>query len=270
MILISTDFILTQSQKDANLPLIGYKNILTGANLSSTTANASYPLSNILNPSTFQVWKGTDADFSETFTIDNSGLELIDYVAFAIHNFGSTGRTIEITATLGGSPVTLIEESLIASDKPLLLRFEKAAYSEIEVVIGVAADLVTVPQAAVLHVGELLAVPRRIYVGHTPLPYARQSNVSVGLSTSGNFLGRLVVGQRLRTSVQFDKIDPAWYRANFDPFVQHSIEAPFFFAWRPLDYPDEVGYCWTPADIVPSNELSNGMMSVSMELEGVA
>lgn len=270
MILISSEFALTQAPADANLPVIGYSNVLTSATLASTTEDADYPLTNLLNPSTFQIWKGTDADDPEEFTFTNSGALDIDFIGIAVHNLGSTGRTIEVTATLDASPVTLLPEASVTSDDPLLIRFTKAAYSEIVITISEAADDTTMPQIAVMYAGELLVLQRKIYVGHTPITYGRQSNVTVGRSTAGNFLGRLVLSEKLKTSVQFQHLTPAWYREFFNPFVRSAIETPFFFAWRPGGYPDEVGYCWCVGDTIPTNQMGNGMMQVSMELEGVA
>lgn len=268
MIIISLDYAVTLAPEDANNPLIGYKNVATSSNLASTTEDTFFPLVNLANPTTFQPWKGTDADSNEVITFTGDGSD-IDYVGIAAHNFGSTGRTVGITATLDGDPVTLISPILITSDEPLLFRFANAPYSEIEITISADADDTTPPQAAVLFIGELLVAQRRIYVGHTPINYGRQSNVVVGRSTNGNFLGRLVLGEKRVTSVQLNNLTPAWYRTYFEPFVAAAVAEPFFFAWRPGSYPLEVGYCWATGDIVPSNALSNGMMSVSMDLEGI-
>jgi hypothetical protein len=53
------------------------------------------------------------------------------------------------------------------------------------------------------------------------------------------------------------------------PFLLAAQETPFFFAWRPTTYPTECGYCWLISDPTPSNSQANGMMAVSLDLEGV-
>jgi hypothetical protein len=70
--------------------------------------------------------------------------------------------------------------------------------------------------------------------------------------------------------VSLTNLKPDWYRANFDPFVVAAQDSPFFFGWRPYSYPNEVGFAWLTNDPSPSNMMSNGMMQVSLELNGVS
>jgi hypothetical protein len=46
-------------------------------------------------------------------------------------------------------------------------------------------------------------------------------------------------------------------------------QIPFFFNWRPGDYPNESSYAWLTADPRPQNQSSNGMMQVQFDLEGI-
>jgi hypothetical protein len=54
-----------------------------------------------------------------------------------------------------------------------------------------------------------------------------------------------------------------------DPFIIAAKEIPFFFAWRPGSYPTEAGYVWLTDDPEPANQLANGMMQISLNVEGV-
>jgi len=125
------------------------------------------------------------------------------------------------------------------------------------------------PEAAVLYAGRLLILQRRVYVGHTPINYGRKTSVTNGMSESGNFLGRIVVGQSLETVLSLTNLTPSWYRSNMEPFVTAAREAPFFFAWRPGSYPREVGYAWLNNDPQPVNQRPNGMMGVELKMSGV-
>ncbi len=60
-----------------------------------------------------------------------------------------------------------------------------------------------------------------------------------------------------------------WYRETFDPLLQSARALPFFFAWRPQDYSDEVGYCWLTANARPVNQRNNGMMSITLPIAGI-
>lgn len=78
------------------------------------------------------------------------------------------------------------------------------------------------------------------------------------MSESGNFLGRIVVGQSLETALSLQNITPSWYRSNMEPFVTAAREAPFFFAWRPGSYPRELGYAWLAKDRQSAAERDDG------------
>jgi hypothetical protein len=125
------------------------------------------------------------------------------------------------------------------------------------------------PTAAVLYTGALLVLQRRIYVGHTPITMGRTSKITNARSESGNFLGRIVLNEMTETSVSIQNLTPDWYRSQLDPFIRASKETPFFFAWRPGDYANEVGYAWITDDPQPSNQRSNGMMQIDFQMRGI-
>ena len=147
-----------------------------------------------------------------------------------------------------------------------MLRFEPDAYVSIRIRLqpGSAA-----PTAAVVYVGKLLVLQRRIHGGHTPINYGRTTKVTNARSENGSFLGRIVLAEVTTTSVSLQNLTPDWYRTYFDPFVTAAREQPFFWAWRPSDYPAECGFAWLTNDPVPTNHLANGMMQVSFEMGGI-
>ena len=153
-------------------------------------------------------------------------------------------------------------------DLPLIIRF--VSQPTLHAIRLKLAQGTAGPQAAVLYTGQGLVFQRRVYVGHTPITMGRQTSVVNGMSESGNFLGRIVLGESRTNSVALKNLSPAWYRTNMDPFIDAAQTAPFFFAWRPGGYPDETGYCWLTGDAVPVNQLPNGMLSVTLNLAGVA
>jgi len=101
---------------------------------------------------------------------------------------------------------------------------------------------------------------RRVYVGHRPVTYARSTNVVSGMSESGQYLGRVVRNQTLEFALSQQNVDAEFYREYVEPFVRSAITRPFFAAWRPSKYPDEIGFCWLTRDIVMENQLSNGFV----------
>jgi hypothetical protein len=125
------------------------------------------------------------------------------------------------------------------------------------------------PAIGIWYVGEILILQRRIYVGHTPLVYGRSSSVSSGRSENGQFLGRMLRSETLESAVDMHNLTPDWYRSELDLFFQAARTTAFFFAWRPGDYPFEVGFAWLTGDPQVSNQRANGMVQVNFSMSGV-
>jgi hypothetical protein len=257
---------------NANNPIIGYENLVTTANVSSTTAAAGYPVTNLANPSTALKWVGeTESPAADEYiTLALNTVELIDYIGIAKHNFGSAQIPVSIEILdADASPESwteVIADTLLPNDGPALFRFTPQAVTSIRIRLQPGSDA---PEAAVVYAGQLLVLQRRIYVGHGPINYGRVTKVVNARSESGNFLGRIVTNQTTKTSVALGNLTPVWFRTYLDPFIQASKEDPFFFAWRPSDYPLEVGFAWMTNDPIPSNSLANGMMQISLEMSGI-
>jgi hypothetical protein len=251
----------------ANNPIIGYRNLVSVGALSTNTADPAYPAANMANPATYSRWKGLASAADEFIRIDLNNAELVDYVGIARHNFFSAQIPVSLEVLgLDDSWSELVAEFIPSSDGPILMRFAPQAVAALRIRLqpGLAA-----PTAAVLFAGSLLVIQRRLYVGHKPMPFNVTTRTTNGRSESGNFLGRIVMNQTTRTEVNLQNLTPGWYRSVMAPFIAQARELPFFFAWRPGDYPDEVGYGWLTNDPVPENMRSNGMMRVSFQMNGI-
>jgi hypothetical protein len=276
-IVISGSLVLSDSVSgggviNADNPLIGYRNLVTSSNVTATSEAADNPASNVANPSTALRWQGAGGSPAEddylTFALDTA--ELVDYLAVARHNFysGQIAVSVEVLNedTSPDSWDELVAPVIPPNDGPLLFRFTPQGIASIRLRMQPGT---AVPRAAVVYCGVLLILQRRIYVGHTPINYGTQLSVANHRSISGDFLGRIVLGEKTGTQVQLQDLTPTWYRTYLEPFRVAAKEIPFFFAWRPSSYPYEVGFVWTTDDPQPQNQLANGMMSFSMDLEGV-
>jgi len=271
MIIISNSLVLGLTpETHANAPLIGYHNLVTTSNVTAETAATGYPASNLANPITAPGagWRAADST-AQAVSVAVDTVEPIDYIAIARHNLGSAAIsvTVEGSTNDGADWFELVQEVLLPSDAPALFRFTPQALTDIRLSLGAGDDPA---QIAVLYTGLLLALQRRIYVGHVPIPYGRSAKIANGRSEGGDFLGRIVLSEQVATAVDLKNITPAWYRSAMDPFILASKEAPFFFAWRPGDYPLEVGFAWMTNDPQPQNSRSNGMMQVGLEMTGIA
>lgn len=273
MIIVPNAYALTLAAAgNADYPILGWHNLCTVDTIQVDEEESLYPTSNLANPATNLLWKsGSTVD--QYLTVLFGATVEVDYIAIARHNFGTGQVAVTVQGLpFGGNPATdgdwdeLVPQNLLAKDWPALWRFEPGEY------IGVRLKLEpgsVEPQAAVLYVGKLLVFERGVQAGHTPLPYARRRTKLTARSQSGEYLGGVISGGSLASSVSIIKLTPAWYRSTLDPFFEVAMEQPFFWGWRPETYPDEMGYAWLTTDPVPNPSDLAGYIDVQFQMEGL-
>ena len=262
-----TSFVFSgaDSYENENNPLICYDNIVTVSNLLASSEDADFPVSNAANPATDLIWKASSAALT-TVDISNDA-DTVDYIGIVGHNFASAGIGVKIQVDTGSGYVDLTSETTPTDDGPLIFRLPSQVLWDtlrIRMAAGTAA-----PQFAVVYCGQSMVIQRRLYVGHTPISMGRSVAVVNGVSQTGNYLGAVIVGEVFETKIDIQNMAPGWYRQVLDPFIEVCKSTPFFFAWRPRDYPDEVGYCWVTNDPIPENQRPNGMMRIGISVRGI-
>lgn len=263
MILISPSLVLIGAA--GNYPRLYYHNLVTADVLSSDQAAEGEPASNAANPSTYLKWRGENTT-EQSLTVTFDAAKTVDYMAVAGHNFGSASLVVSFQYSDDGITWTdLADATIPADDSALVQEFPSTFKRYFRVHFDGGSEA---PAVGVLYLGQKLVLQRKIYVGHTPITLGLKTTVSNGRSESGQFLGRVLRRQALMTQVDMKHVTPAWYRANMTPFVQASRSLPFFFAWRPQSYPREVGYAWLMDDVSVRNDMTNGMMEFSMQMQG--
>ena len=280
-VVISDAFALAPGDVPLNTPIFGWQTIVPDhATIEATTAADDYPVSNLTNPSTALRWTAAPGspptDEYLTIAVDPAYSDPVDYLAIAVHNLGTGQNTVSVEASDGASPETwdeLVAESIPANDDPIIFRWEPASYAGIRLRIQPSPlASPTTPFVAVLYVGKLLVMPRGLSGdSHTPITLARQKRHLNNRGETGNFLGRYLLSQTRTTSYPFQFLDEAWYRATMDPFIDAvSDETPFFAAWKPQEFPADVGYCWLTGDAEPQWHRPTGTMGVTIQVAGVA
>lgn len=276
-VVISTNYVISDSLSgggviNANNPVFGRGNLVTVDNIETTTEEPANPATFMANPSTNLRWIGLTGSpaADEYVTLTINATDPVDYIAIARHNLGSAQIAVSVEYfDPTASPDTweeLIAPVMLATDGPALFRFPPANYSALRLRLQPGDDA---PTIAVVYAGPLLVLQRRIYVGHTPMPFGRKTKVTNARSEAGHFLGRIVLGQQTGTGFTMDNLTPAWYRAYMEPFLLEGQQVPFFFAWRPQSYPREVGYGWFTNDPMPKNSRANGMMQIEIQMGGI-
>lgn len=274
MIIISEEMVLGVSEEThPNAPLIGYHNLVNVGNISASSEDPDFPVVNLANPITAPIarWQATTTG-AQTITVEVN--DEVDYLGIARHNLGSGQIPISLEGSTDGGSASgwfeLVQQVLLSNDDPLLFRWTPQSLTHVRIVMGAAASGADPVSLGVVYVGLLLALQRRIYVGHTPVTYGRSETIVNGKTERGDFMGRIITAEERMTGVDMQNLTADWYREKMDPFIVASKQIPFFFAWRPGDYPNEVGFVWMTNNPQPRNQRGNGMMQIDIQMSGIA
>lgn len=254
-----------------NNPRIGWHSLVQHTTVFADEENSLLPATHLANPATFLKWRGLSNDEQSIGCILDE-LESVNYMAVYGHNFGSQGTTVyfEYSDNGGGSWQTASPPTLPEDDRPIFREFDSVVGDRFRLRLQPTGDEYDPPpQAAVLHIGRVLRLERRLYVGHAPLTLNRRQAVTTGRSESGQFLGRTLISTLYETSLQMSNLDPEWYRNNVEPFARVAATQPFFWAWRAEEYQQEVGYAWATSDVRVTNQTANGLVQVQFSMQGV-
>jgi hypothetical protein len=274
-VVISLNLVLTTAagdQPNNNNPLIGWHNLVTVANIVADSEQAGFPAIELANALTHRMWR-SDSQAVQHVTVTHNAVDPVDYVAIAGHNFGTAQIAVRIDGynqLVMGNPdwFTLVQEFMPAHNGPLLFRFVPQSLLGVRVRMASGA---AAPIAAVVYVGRLLVLQRRIYVGHKPLLFNERTEAFAGRAERGQYLGSLILGAWNDGTLQQNNVTASFYREQIEPWRRAGLMArrPFFFAWRPGDYADECAYCWPMGDLDVGNQLANGMMQFALNMQGI-
>lgn len=237
---------------------IGYESIAYGKTPTASSAASGYPAIAATYPTTYEYWQPTAVP--ATWAVDNAVPVACDFVGL-VGDFN--GGTVAVQYSDDGSSWTTQVSGQITGRVTMFL-FESvtARYWRIQVTNQI-------PSVSVVYIGKALAMQRRIYQGHSPLTLSRNTELTNNISEGGQYLGRSIVRQGVATDAAWSHLKADWYRSNFDPFVQSARTLPFFFAWRPSQFPQELGFVWTDGDVQPTNSGPKDYMSVSLNMRGI-
>lgn len=246
-------------------PRILYETVTSGSSVSATAGtNPSYALT----PNTWERWvfNGT-----QSITITLAANQLIDSVGIAAAKLSGKTVLVEYSTSTSGAFVEM--QTQTGKDGAMLFLtdgytgFEGYSVRRIRITVTGTGD----SEIGVIYAGVALQVQQSIYGGVSPIPLSRVTQYRNSRTESGEWIGRTIKSQGLTGQIKFDKLFDDWYREYFDPFVVSAIQKPFFFSWRPSDFPDEAVYCWTDSDIKPSNNgAGSNRISVSFNVEAHA
>lgn len=237
---------------------IGYGSIAYGKTPIASSAVTGFPAIAATYPTTYEFWQPSAVP--ATWTIDNGLAVSCDCVGL-VGDFGGAGVAVQ-TSPDGTTWTTQVSGTLTDRINMLLFAAVSARYWRLEFTT-------VVPKVAVAYICKALAMQRRIYQGHSPLTLSRTTEFNTNMSEGGQYVGRSIVRMGASTEASWQHLKADWYRTNFDPFVKDARTAPFFFAWRPSKYPNELGFVWVDGDIQPTNSGPKDFMNVSLNMKGL-
>jgi hypothetical protein len=269
MIVYRSGFVLTSL---GDVPLthsrIGYQSWIrdrAASDVAASSESASGPRDAPLRPDTAEYWEPTS--LPATWRVDLGTSRDVDYVGIAGHTISSAGCAVTVETSTDATNWTTFAQGIApANDAPLLFLDDAVVARHVR--LSLTGGLV-VPKIAVVYAGLALAMERPVQGRHTPITLSRETVLSKRLSRGGQFLGQGFRRLGVVGDAAYKNLSAAWYRANFEPFVKHARNLPFFFAWNPAEHSDEVAYVWAEDDIAPAYEGTNPLFSVALKMRGI-
>ena len=269
MIILQPAYVLSTGSP-AYLPRIGYQTWprdlgRVPADIVVSSETPSGPKDPPLRSNTYEFWQASA--LPATWRIDLGAAKDVDYVGIAGHTLGDEAATLAVHHS--PDDVVWIQfgtDISPANNAPILILDAKIPRRYWRITLtGVGEP----PQIAVIYIGQVLEMPRGLSGGHRPGPLSRDTRIFGGTSEGGNMLGRTIRSQGVLGSAAFRSLNPGFYRDTFDRFVKSARKHPFFFAWSPLNEPNEIIYAATDEDIRPDRiPPGKGLVSVAWEMRG--
>lgn len=194
----------------------------------------------------------------------------VDTLFIAAHNLGSTSSTVvvETAATVGGAFTT--RATVVPTDNStiaVMFNNAGAAYTVREVRITVSGSSGAVA-IGIIRFGVALQMQQPVFGGISPVTLNRAVETRHSLSETGQWLGRTIQRQALRTKMPWTHLTAAWYRSTFEPFAKTIPQSPFGLIQNPLRMPESVAWCWTDDSPKPDNMGLRDFMQVDLDITG--
>lgn len=252
------------TEAGANNARICYQTYTRGNVPTVSTTATGYFASALSNALTYEFWQPTASPATVEYDLGSN--KSLDYFAIGAHTLGTTATAVDIEVSTNGATYSNVsgytpetdQASLVLLAEPITARYVRFKFTY--------AD--DAPKMAVIYCGLSLKMERGMYGGHSPVTLSRDTELYPQEAVSGQWIGRSIVSHGFQSSASWQHLTAQWYRDYFDPFVSSARRYPFFFAWRPAGFPNEVALCWTTGNIRPSNMGIRDFMEVSINFRG--
>lgn len=225
---------------------------------------------NATNDYTFLRWAATT--FPANWKIVTAANANVDTVFIAAHNLGSTGATVlvQTASTVGGAFTT--RATIVPTDNTTIAAmFNNAGTPYVVREVRIQVTGATGPvQIGIIRAGVALQMAQPVYGGVRPIDLNRAVETRQAISETGQWLGRTIQRQAIRTDMDWTHLTAAWYRANFHPFALSLPQTPFGLIQNPSRMAEATAWCWTDQTPQPENMGVLDFMAVSLSITGFA
>ena len=251
--------------KESGKPIWTLTNKLESATVTSNLGVATDgAIANATNGTTYDFWvPDTSGETVAQLIADIGASETVNFVGLAAHNFGETDCAVTVEySTDSGSNWTAVNVTATATDNSNVgLYFEDIDAQDwrISLTFADSADI----QVGAAYLGYALTMERSFYGGFAPPVQATEVELMGNWTQGGNFVATTVTRYGKSASFEFNYLTDTFVRgAQFQELQrQFNTGRPFFFAWRPVKYPDLLYASRAGAPITPINSGGAAFMS---------
>jgi hypothetical protein len=269
MITVSKPLLLAapDAAQSLEFPRIGWDTItrdLLPSAVSASSDTQTGPADAVLRDDTAEYWLPNT--LPATLTIDFGRLEDVDYVGVAGHTLGSSACSLKLETSMDGVTFAQFGLDYVAADDSAQMFLDTVRQARL---LRLSVSGAAAPKIAVVYVGKVLVMEKRVTGGYVPITMARNTVKRNQVSRGGQFVSTSIRRMGVDGTATFEHLSSSFVRNSFDPFVKSARTFPYFFAWNPLTFPLEVAYCWTDKDIRPAYEGIIDLMRVSWNMQGL-
>jgi hypothetical protein len=233
----------------------------SGGTAAASSTASGYFANAPLNTLTYEKWRPNAA--TGTWEYNHGSSVSCNYCCIA----GKTsGVTITVQYFTGSTWVALSPATAMTDNSAIMFIFAATSASRWRINITAGG---TLAEIAVVKFGLALQLERPIFGGHAPILFSRQTVMKMNESETGEYLGRSKWRTYLETTYSWQNLSASWIGANW-PSLQRAVETePFFIAWRPSGYPDQVAFGRAMGVPIPSNSGTRDLMSVELQMRAL-
>ena len=239
---------------------------ITGAVISGAS-EAGYPATNALDVRTALGWRPDG--LANHIGVDAGSAVAASYCAVAGHTLGSSGAVVRVQRWDGSTFVNVVGNTTVENDDALLFLFSPIDASRFRLLID-SAD--STPRIGHVRFGLATELPRKSpYGSATPISESRRYEYDTLRANNGAFLGRSIISQGLQFQIEVRHLSEEWRRSEWAAFRDYANTsgATFFYADKPISYPEDVAYAWSndalSASRGPANRNISGEFTIQCE-----